>query len=119
MAQQLQKGSWSIYPNTYLPADAAQELQGNIGESGFIRAVADKGDKTLFGYINDALASTNLDEKKKLVDAAQRHAVDQGIIVPLFSANYQLAAKSRVRGLSFETQLDSPSNFHDVWLSER
>lgn len=118
-AQQLQKGSWSIYPNTYLPADAAQELQGNIGESGFIRAVADKGDRTLFGYINDALASTNLDEKKKLVDAAQRHAVDQGIIVPLFSANYQLAAKSRVRGLSFETQLDSPSNFHDVWLSER
>ncbi|MBO9641751.1 MAG: ABC transporter substrate-binding protein [Pseudacidovorax sp.] len=116
-AQQLQKGTWTIYPNTYLPADAAQELQGNIGDGGFIRAVADKGDKVLFGYINDALASTDLAQKKKLVDEAQRHAVDEAIIVPLFAANYQLAAKSTVRGLSFETQLDSPSNFHDVWLA--
>ncbi|MDP9898745.1 ABC transporter substrate-binding protein [Variovorax ginsengisoli] len=115
-AQQLQKGTWTIYPNTYLPADAAQELQGNIGESGFIRAVADKGDKELFRLINEALASTNADAKKKLVEDAQRRAVDQAFIVPLFSANYQLAAKSGVRGLSFETQLDSPSNFHDVWL---
>jgi len=115
-AQQLQKGSWTIYPNTYLPADAAQELQGNIGESGFIRAVADKGDKELFRLINDALASTSAEGKKKLVQDAQRRAVDQAFIVPLFSANYQLAAKAHVRGLSFETQLDSPSNFHDVWL---
>ncbi|MGJ7544199.1 ABC transporter substrate-binding protein [Variovorax sp. LT1R16] len=118
-AQQLQKGNWTIYPNTYLPADAAQELQGNIGDSGFIRAVADKGDKELFRLINDALASTSPEAKKKLVEDAQRRAVDQGIIVPLFSANYQLAAKAHVRGLSFETQLDSPSNFHDVWLDAK
>lgn len=116
-AQQLQKGSWTIYPNTYLPADAAQELQGNIGESGFIRAVAAQGDRTLFGYINDALAATDPARKKKLVDEAQRHAVDEAVIVPLFAANYQLAAKEAVRGLSFETQLDSPANFHDVWLA--
>ena len=115
-AQQLQKGTWTIYPNTYLPADAAQELLGNIGDSGFIRAVADKGDKELFRLINDALSSTSAEGKKKLVEEAQRRAVDQAFIVPLFSANYQLAAKSNVRGLSFETQLDSPSNFHDVWL---
>lgn len=115
-AQQLQKGTWTIYPNTYLPADAAQELQGNIGESGFIRAVADKGDKELFKLIDDALLSTRPEDKKKLVQDAQRRAVDQAFIVPLFSANYQLAAKANVRGLSFETQLDSPSNFHDVWL---
>lgn len=118
-AQQLQKGNWTIYPNTYLPADAAQELQGNIGESGFIRAAAEKGDKELFRLINDALASTNPEGKKKLVEDAQRRAVDQGIIVPLFSANYQLAAKANVRGLSFETQLDSPSNFYDVWLDAK
>lgn len=118
-AQQTQKGTWTIYPNTYLPADAAQELQGNIGESGFIRAVADKGDKELFRLINAALAATDLEEKKKLVDAAQKHAVDQAVIVPLFSANYQIAAKDTVRGLSFETQLDSPSNFYDVWLAGR
>ncbi|MBB3810436.1 ABC transporter substrate-binding protein [Pseudochelatococcus contaminans] len=117
-AQALQAGSWTIYPNTYLPADAAQMLQGNIGELGFIRAVADKGDKELFRLINEALASTDPDEKKKLVDEAQRYAVDQAIIVPLFSANYQLAAKDKVRGLSFETQLDSPSNFYDVWLAK-
>ncbi|MFE1599538.1 ABC transporter substrate-binding protein [Methylobacterium sp. ID0610] len=118
-AQQTQKGTWTIYPNTYLPADAAQELQGNIGESGFIRAVADKGDKELFRLINEALASTDLDAKKTLVDAAQKRAIDQAFIVPLFSANYQLAAKESVRGLSFETQLDSPSNFYDVWLAKK
>lgn len=116
-AQQVKDGTWSIYPNTYLPADAAQMLQGNIGQLGFIRAVADKGDKHLFGLINGALASTDPAEKKKLVDEAQAYAVDQGIIVPLFSANYQLAAKDKVRGLSFETQLDSPSNFYDVWIA--
>lgn len=117
-AQQTQKGTWTIYPNTYLPADAAQELQGNIGASGFIRAVADRGDQELFRLITAALASTDLEEKKKLVDAAQKHAVDQAVIVPLFSANYQIAAKDTVRGLSFETQLDSPSNFYDVWIAK-
>jgi peptide/nickel transport system substrate-binding protein len=115
-AQQLRTGNWTIYPNTYLPADAAQELQGNIGEGGFIRAVADKGDQHLFGLINGALAATDLQAKKKLVQQAQTYAVDQAIIVPLFSPNYQLAAKANVRGLSFEAQLDSPSNFYDVWL---
>ncbi len=117
-AQQVKDGTWSIYPNTYLPADAAQMLQGNIGQLGFIRAVADKGDKHLFKLINDALASTNPAEKKRLVDAAQAYAVDQGIIVPLFSANYQIAAKDKLHGLSFETQLDSPSNFYDVWVEK-
>lgn len=118
-AQQLQKGTWTIYPNTYLPADAAQELQGNIGESGFIRAVAEQGDRKLFGLINAALAETDLAKKKQLVEDAQRHAVDQAVIVPLFSSTYQLAAKADVRGLSFETQLDSPSNFHGVWLDRK
>lgn len=117
-AQQLRSGTWTIYPNTYLPADAAQELQGNIGQSGFIRAVADKGDQKLFGLINEALAATDEARKKQLVEEAQRYAVDQAIIVPLFSANYQLAARAAVRGLSFETQLDSPSNFHGVWLAD-
>jgi peptide/nickel transport system substrate-binding protein len=118
-AQQLQKGTWTIYPNTYLPADAAQELQGNIGETGFIRAVAEQGDKKLFGLIHAALAETDLARKKQILEEAQRHAVDQAVIVPLFSANYQLAAKADVRGLSFETQLDSPSNFHGVWLDRK
>lgn len=117
-AQQRDKGTWTIYPNTYLPADAAQELQGNIGREGFIKPVADKGDQHLFGLIDGALASTDLEEKKRLVDAAQKYAVDQGIIVPLFSANYQLAAKDKVRGLSFEPQLDSPSNLYDVWIAK-
>ncbi|CAM3828954.1 ABC transporter substrate-binding protein [Bordetella tumulicola] len=117
-AQQLKDGSWTIYPNTYLPADAAQELQGNIGESGFIRARADKGDRKLFDLINGALAATDPEEKKKLVFAAQTRAVDQAFIVPLFAANYQLGAKEIVKGLSFETQLDSPSNFYDVWLAK-
>ncbi|WP_158240683.1 ABC transporter substrate-binding protein [Telmatospirillum siberiense] len=118
-AQQKEKGNWTIYPNTYLPADAAQELSANIGEQGFIRGVADKGDKELFRLINDALQATSQDEKTRLVRAAQRRAVDQAFIVPLFSANYQLAARDTVHGLSFETQLDSPSNFHDVWLTAK
>ncbi|ACL59748.1 hypothetical protein [Methylobacterium nodulans] len=71
-ARQTQKGTWTISPNTDLPADAAQELQGNMGESGFIRAVADTGDKELFRLINDALASTDLGSRKTLVDAAQK-----------------------------------------------
>jgi peptide/nickel transport system substrate-binding protein len=117
-SQQKDKASWTIYPNTYLPADAAQELSANIGEAGFIRAAADKGDKELFGLINAALKAIGRDDKKKLVDAAQARAVDQAFIVPLFAANYQLAAKDFVHGLSFETQLDSPSNFYDVWIAK-
>ncbi|MFD1704616.1 ABC transporter substrate-binding protein [Methylopila henanensis] len=118
-AQQKEKGTWTIYPNTYLPADAAQELQGNIGEQGFIKAVADKGDKELFRLINEALQATDVEAKKQLVDAAQKLAVDQAYIVPLFSANYQLAAKDTVRGLSFEAQLDSPASLHGVWLASQ
>ncbi len=118
-AQQKANGSWTIYPNTYLPADAAQELQGNIGEMGFIQAVADKGDKELFSLINQALSATDVEAKKQFVDAAQKRAVDLAFIVPLFSANYQLAAKDNVRGLSFEAQLDSPASLHDVWLAEQ
>ncbi|MFC3692341.1 ABC transporter substrate-binding protein [Chenggangzhangella methanolivorans] len=118
-AQQREKATWTIYPNTFLPADAAQELQSNIGEQGFIRAAAAKGDKELFRLINAALAATDVEEKKQLVDAAQKRAVDEAFIVPLFSANYQLAAKDTVRGLSFEAQLDSPSSLHDVWLASR
>lgn len=118
-AQQKEKGNWTIYPNTYLPADAAQELSANIGEQGFIRGVADKGDKDLFRLINEALQATSETEKTRLVQAAQRRAVDQAFIVPLFSANYQLAAKDTVHGLSFEAQLDSPSSFYDVWLAAK
>ncbi|GHE72557.1 peptide ABC transporter substrate-binding protein [Camelimonas fluminis] len=115
--QQLREGTWTIYPNTYLPADPVRELEGNIGRTGFIRAVSDKGDKELFGHIESALRATTADDKLKHVHAAQKRAVDQAVIVPLFAASYQLAARDKVRGLSFEAQLDSPSNLYDVWVA--
>ncbi|GGC75498.1 ABC transporter substrate-binding protein [Chelatococcus reniformis] len=117
-AQQLAKGTWTIYPNTYLPADAARELDANIGRNGFISAVADKADQPLFDLIEKAQRATDIEAKREFTAAAQKRAVEQAFIVPLFAANYQLAAKDTIRGLSFETQLDSPSNLYDVWVAQ-
>jgi len=116
----LTEASWSIYPNTLNPADAALELRDVLGDTGFLytKTVPEAGkvDTELTGLINEARLQSDLKKRQALLDKIQQIAVDRAYIVPLFAPHYVVAAKRQVEGISFEAQLDSPSNSHDLWL---
>lgn len=111
------EGDWSIYPNTLNPSDSALSLRDVLGGSGFYSGVRDKADQTIIALIEKARATSDLKARQPILDEIQKRAVDLAYIVPLFAPSYQLAAKSNLHGLSFEAQLDSPSNLYDAWLS--
>ncbi|WP_213879303.1 ABC transporter substrate-binding protein [Pseudomonas sp. dw_358] len=108
-------GSWNIYPNTLNPSDTALSLRDVLGRTGFYSGVQDKIDPQIADGIDKARATSDLNARRPILAQIQQRAVEQAYIVPLFAPSFQLAAKDSVHGLSFEAQLDSPSNFHDVW----
>jgi len=110
-------GSWHIYPNTLNPSDSALSLRDVLGSTGFYSGVREKTDPIIVGLIDKARATSDLKARQPILDSIQQRAVDQAYIVPLFAPSYQIAAKSSLHDLSFEAQLDSPSNLYDAWLS--
>jgi peptide/nickel transport system substrate-binding protein len=110
-------GSWNIYPNTLNPSDSALSLRDLLGSTGFYSGVRDKTDPVIVGLIDKARATSDLQLRQPILDSIQQRAVDLAYIVPLFAPSYQIAATDRLHDLSFEAQLDSPSNLYDVWLS--
>jgi peptide/nickel transport system substrate-binding protein len=110
-------GSWSIYPNTLNPSDSALSLRDVLGATGFYSGVRDKTDPVIVGLIDKARATSDLTARQPILDSIQQRAVDLAYIVPLFAPSYQIAAKDTLHGLSFEAQLDSPSNLYDAWLT--
>lgn len=118
LTETLNAGNWSIYPNTVAPMDAALELQAVLGRPGYLYKNVAGYDKDLDAKILQALGTSDLQQRRPLLAEIQHTAVEKGYIVPLFSPNYQIAAKSAVGGLGFEAQLDSPSNSYEVWVNK-
>lgn len=112
------EGNWSIYPNTLNPSDTALSLRDVLGSTGFYSGVKGKTDPVITGLIDKARATSDLAARRTILHEIQQRAVDQAYIVPLFAPSYQIAAKDTLHGLSFEAQLDSPSNLYDAWLSQ-
>ncbi|WP_210250317.1 ABC transporter substrate-binding protein [Methylobacterium planeticum] len=109
-------GTWAIYPNTDNPSDPARELWDMLGSKGFLYTNVPHPDPEITGLIDEALQATDPTRKRALTDRIQALGVEKAFIVPLFAPSWFLAAKKRVRGLSFEAGLDSPSSAYDVWL---
>jgi peptide/nickel transport system substrate-binding protein len=111
-------GTWTIYPNTDNPSDPAKELWDMLGAKGFLYSNVSNPEPEITGLIDEALRSTDPVRKRALTDQIQKRGVDQAFIIPLFAPSWFLAAKSNVKGLSFETGLDSPSSAYDFWLAK-
>ncbi|MFT4190730.1 MAG: ABC transporter substrate-binding protein [Comamonas sp.] len=117
------EGSWIIYPNTLNPSDPALELRDVLGDTGFLykevpNPEAGRPDPEIAALIREARATSDLARRQPILDRIQAIAVDRAYVVPLFAPNYQVAAKSRVQGISFEAQLDSPANSYDLWIQQ-
>ncbi|WP_285424001.1 ABC transporter substrate-binding protein [Pseudomonas sp. efr-133-TYG-103a] len=111
-------GSWHIYPNTLNPSDTALSLRDVLGATGFLYRSVAQPDEQITGLINQARATSDLKQRQPILDQIQQRAVDQAFLIPLFAPNYQLAARDTLHGLSFEVQLDAPSNLYDVWSED-
>jgi len=111
-------GSWNIYPNTLNPSDTALSLRDVLGRTGFYSGVRDKTDPVITALIDQARATSDLAARRPILAQVQQRAVEQAYIVPLFAPSFQIAAKDTLHGLSFEAQLDSPSNLYDVWVQQ-
>lgn len=116
-ANQKATGNWTIYPNTDNPSDVAMELWDMLGDRGFLYNAIAKSDPVITGDINKARQLKAGPERRELLGKIQQYAVDQAYIVPLFAPAYHVAAKSRVHGVYFEPQLDSPGNSYDLWAT--
>jgi peptide/nickel transport system substrate-binding protein len=110
-------GTWSIYPNTDNPSDAARELWDMLGTKGFLYGNIPNPDPEITGLVDAALAATDPARKRALTDRIQALGIEKGYIVPLFAPSWFLAARKGVQGLGFEAGLDSPANVYDVWLA--
>ncbi|WCS28711.1 ABC transporter substrate-binding protein (plasmid) [Methylobacterium sp. NMS14P] len=110
-------GTWSIYPNTDNPSDAARELWDMLGTKGFLYTNIAHSDPEITGLVDEALAATDAARKRALTDRIQALGIDKAYIVPLFAPSWFLAARKGVEGLGFEAGLDSPANAYDVWLA--
>ena len=115
-AKQTSTGTWTAYPNTDNPADAAMELWDMLGAGGFLYHTAAHPDATITGDIDKARLLPDPTARQPILDGIQKRAIDQAFIVPFFAPHYVLAAKADVQGLSFEPQLDGPSSAYDIWL---
>ena len=110
-------GTWSIYPNTDNPSDAARELWDMLGTKGFLYTNIPNPDPESTGLGDEALAATDPARKRALTDRIQAQGIEKAYIVPLFAPSWFLAARKGVEGLGFEAGLDSPANAYDVWLA--
>ncbi|MCJ2068939.1 ABC transporter substrate-binding protein [Methylobacterium sp. J-030] len=110
-------GTWSIYPNTDNPSDAARELWDMLGTKGFLYTNVPNPDPEITGLVDEALAATDPARKRAFTDRIQVLGIEKAYIVPLFAPSWFLAARKGVEGLGFEAGLDSPANAYDVWLA--
>lgn len=112
-------GHWSAYPNTENSSDAAFELWDNLGDGGFLYKAVIGRDPVLTGKANQARLLPVGDERRKLLGNIQQYALDQAYIVPLYTPQYHLAAKSTINGIGFEPGLDGPASSYDIWLEKQ
>jgi peptide/nickel transport system substrate-binding protein len=116
-ANQKATGIWSIYPNTDNPSDVAMELWDMLGDKGFLYNAIPNPDRTITEDINQARLLPIGPQRRALLIKIQQRAVDQAFIVPLFAPASHVAARSRVHGIGFEPQLDSPASSYDLWVT--
>ncbi|MEJ1976987.1 MAG: ABC transporter substrate-binding protein [Acetobacteraceae bacterium] len=109
-------GTWTIYPNTDNPSDAAMELWDMLGAGGFLYLNVPGRDAVITDLIDQTRLVPDPSRRQPLLDAIQKRAVDQAYIVPLFAPGYQIAAKASVHGLGFEPQLDGPASAYGLWV---
>jgi len=117
-AKQTATGSWTIYPNTDNPSDAAMELRDMLGAGGFLYGNIKNPDSEITGLIDKARLVPDPTQRQPILEAIQHRAVNQAFIVPLFAPHYQIAAKARVHGLGFEPQIDGPASNYSVWIEK-
>jgi peptide/nickel transport system substrate-binding protein len=117
-ARQTATGTWTIYPNTDNPSDAAMELWDMLGSGGFLYGNIKTPDPEITRLIDKARLIPDPTQRQPALDAIQQRAVQQGFIIPLFAPHYQIAAKATVHGLGFEPQLDGPASNYEVWVGE-
>jgi peptide/nickel transport system substrate-binding protein len=115
-AHQTATATWSIYPNTDNPSDAAMELWDMLGSGGFLYENIKHPDPDITALIDKARLIPDPTQRQPVLDTIQQRAVQQGFIIPLFAPHYQVAAKATVHGLDFEPQLDGPASGYDVWV---
>jgi len=117
-AKQTATGTWTIYPNTDNPSDAAMELWDMLGSGGFLYGNIKTPDAETTGLIDKVRLVPDPTQRQPLLNAIQERGVQQGFIVPLFAPHYQIAAKANVQGLGFEPQLDAPASAYEIWIGK-
>lgn len=115
--QELENGTWDIYPDTLpieQPALMFDELQGS---GGFLFAPEGGSDGKINAWIAAARATSSYSKEKTLLDDIQTRLIQNAFVVPLYDPTYNIAANKKVHGLGYEYQQNSWANGYDVWIS--
>lgn len=113
---ELAKSTWSVYPNTLPTSDPSILFRSLFGSEGFLYPKATE--YTLDDLITSSRETAVASERKAAFDKIQKTVVDDARYIPLYHPVYTVASTDAVHGISFEPQLNSPSNSYDLWTSK-
>ena len=113
---ELAKATWTVYPNTLPTSDPSILFRSIFGSEGFLYAKAPE--YALDDLIAQSRETSVASERKAAFDEIQKTVVDDARYIPLYHPVYTVASTDLVHGVSFEPQLNSPSNSYDLWTSK-
>jgi peptide/nickel transport system substrate-binding protein len=113
---ELAKATWTVYPNTLPTSDPSILFRSIFGSEGFLYAKAPEA--ALDELVAQSRATSVASERKAVFDEIQETVVDDARYIPLYHPVYTVASTDLVHGISFEPQLNSPSNSYDLWTSK-
>jgi peptide/nickel transport system substrate-binding protein len=113
---ELAKAAWTVYPNTLPTSDPSILFRSIFGSEGFLYAKAPEA--ALDELVAQSRATSVASERKAVFDEIQETVVDDARYIPLYHPVYTVASTDLVHGISFEPQLNSPSNSYDLWTSK-